>query len=154
MFNVRLGWWLGNPRARYTWRYSSPRIGLTYMLGELFGITSTSSNYVSLSDGGHFENLGIYELVRRRCRYIIVGDAEQDGDFTFGGLGAPYGAAGPTSVWRSTSTSRRLAGIHKRGAVRSIAPSPHTYPEPSAAAGPPDAARINRRKGRRLKSAT
>ena len=88
MFNVRLGWWLGNPRARYTWRYSSPRIGLAYMLGELFGITSTSSNYVSLSDGGHFENLGIYELVRRRCRYIIVGDAEQDGDFTFGGLGS------------------------------------------------------------------
>ncbi len=90
LFNVRMGWWLGNPRARYTWRYSSPRIGLIYMLGELFGTTSSSSDYVSLSDGGHFENLGIYELVRRRCRYIIVGDAEQDEDFKFGGLGSRH----------------------------------------------------------------
>jgi hypothetical protein len=41
---------------------------------------------VNLSDGGHFDNLGIYELVRRRCRYIIACDGEQDGDITFGGL--------------------------------------------------------------------
>ena len=31
---------------------------------------------MNLSDGGHFENLGLYELVRRRCRYIIACDAD------------------------------------------------------------------------------
>jgi hypothetical protein len=42
---------------------------------------------VYLSDGGHFENLGLYELVRRRCRYIIACDAGQDGALTFEDLG-------------------------------------------------------------------
>ena len=42
---------------------------------------------MNLSDGGHFDNLGLYELVRRRCRYIIIGDGEQDGELTFGSLG-------------------------------------------------------------------
>ena len=42
---------------------------------------------VYLSDGGHFENLGIYELVRRRCTYIIVGDATADPELKFGDLG-------------------------------------------------------------------
>src|SRR5690606_35921431 len=33
---------------------------------------------VCLSDGGHFDNMGLYELVRRRCKYIILSDAEGD----------------------------------------------------------------------------
>src|SRR5207244_11435260 len=43
--------------------------------------------FIYLSDGGHFENLGIYELVRRRCRFIVACDAEEDHLFGFGGLG-------------------------------------------------------------------
>ncbi|MFA7185428.1 MAG: hypothetical protein WC082_11065 [Victivallales bacterium] len=39
-----------------------------------------------LSDGGHFENLGGYELIRRRLPLIVLVDAEQDEDFEFGGL--------------------------------------------------------------------
>src|SRR5262249_9641610 len=54
---------------------------------ELFGWTRGRGGYVYLSDGGPFENLGVYELVRRRCRYIIVSDAGQDGAPTFEGLG-------------------------------------------------------------------
>jgi hypothetical protein len=42
--------------------------------------------YIELSDGGHFENLGIYELVRRRVDTIIVSDGSADKDFTFGDL--------------------------------------------------------------------
>ena len=87
MFNVRLGWWLGNPRQASTWTRSSPRLGLTYLVNELLGNTKSSSAFVNLSDGGHFENLGIYELVRRHCRLIIACDAEQDGHLTFSGLG-------------------------------------------------------------------
>jgi hypothetical protein len=52
----------------------------------MFGSADNTTGYVNLSDGGHFENLGIYELVRRRCRYIIAVDAEQDGDMRFNGL--------------------------------------------------------------------
>jgi hypothetical protein len=39
-----------------------------------------------LSDGGHFENLGAYELLRRRLPFIVVCDNEQDQDFNFPGL--------------------------------------------------------------------
>ena len=37
-------------------------------------------------DGGHFENLGLYELIARRCEYIIVVDGSADGEFTFSDL--------------------------------------------------------------------
>jgi hypothetical protein len=86
LFNVRLGCWMGNPRHRSTWRRSSPGAGLAYLLHELTGWTDDSSRFVNLSDGGHFENLGIYELVRRHCMYIIVCDAEEDPPFSFPGL--------------------------------------------------------------------
>ena len=36
-----------------------------------------------LSDGGHFENLGLYEMVLRRCRRIVVIDGGADPDYTF-----------------------------------------------------------------------
>jgi hypothetical protein len=42
---------------------------------------------VNVSDGGHFDNLGLYELVRRRCRYIIASDSEADPRLGFEGLG-------------------------------------------------------------------
>jgi hypothetical protein len=87
MFNARLGWWMGNPRDKHNWLRSSPRRGLLYFLNELFGMTNDRTHFVNLSDGGHFENLGIYELVRRRCRYIVACDAEQDDAFSFSGLG-------------------------------------------------------------------
>ena len=41
-----------------------------------------------ISDGGHFENLAVYELVRRRCKVIIASDAECDAHYRFEGLGA------------------------------------------------------------------
>jgi hypothetical protein len=87
MFNVRLGWWMGNPRHDGAWRYSSPRFGLAALVDELTSNTTNRSRFVNLSDGGHFDNLGVYELVRRRCRFIVCGDAEEDQGFTFGGLG-------------------------------------------------------------------
>ncbi|MBC6992330.1 patatin-like phospholipase family protein [Hymenobacter sp. BT491] len=85
LFNVRLGWWIGNPSAD-CWRSANPRLGLLYLLKDLFGRSDTDDNYVNLSDGGHFDNMGLYELVRRRCRYIILGDGEEDHGFTCEGL--------------------------------------------------------------------
>jgi hypothetical protein len=86
LFNARLGWWVGNPRYSRTWRNASPSLGLAYLTKELFGSTDNRTRYVNLSDGGHFENLGLYELVRRRCRYVIAVDAEQDKYLAFNGL--------------------------------------------------------------------
>ena len=86
VFNARLGLWLGNPKRNATWEMAGPSIGLIYLLAELFGQTSDGSRYVSLADGGFFDNLGIYELVRRRCRYIVACDAEADPKLEFSGL--------------------------------------------------------------------
>ena len=86
VFNVRLGRWIGNPKSAKASR-PGPRLGLPYLLVELFGMTNAKRDYVYLSDGGHFENLGIYELVRRRCRFIVACDAEDDGQFQFDALG-------------------------------------------------------------------
>ena len=88
VFDVRLGWWLGNPRWDGAAWYSSPRFGLNAMISELLGLTNDRNSFVSLSDGGHFDNLGLYELVRRRCKFIVVCDAEQDFSYSFGSLGS------------------------------------------------------------------
>jgi predicted acylesterase/phospholipase RssA len=86
MFNVRLGRWCPNPR-KAVWKRSSPPIGLFSLIAELFGMTNADANYVYLSDGGHFENLGIYELVRRRCRLIVAVDVASDRLLAFEDLG-------------------------------------------------------------------
>lgn len=79
-FNLRLGWWLPNPghEHRAAWPLDEPRNSLKYVLTELLGLTTEKRSFVYLSDGGHFENLGLYEMVRRRCRTIVVVDATQD----------------------------------------------------------------------------
>jgi hypothetical protein len=89
LFNVRLGWWLGNPgpAGEKTYERSSPPTAAKPLLWELFGQTTDTSNYVYLSDGGHFENLALYEMVRRRCRHIVVIDAGCDKEFAFADLG-------------------------------------------------------------------
>lgn len=76
-FNVRLGRWCPNP-AKGKIHSLSPQLGLWYLLRELFGKTNEETKFVNLTDGGHFENLGIYELVRRKCKVILVSDAGAD----------------------------------------------------------------------------
>ena len=89
LFNVRLGWWLGNPgdAGAKTFDRSCPRWALRPLLAEAFGLTDARNPYVYLSDGGHFENLGLYEMVLRRCHIIIVSDAGCDRQSGFSDLG-------------------------------------------------------------------
>jgi hypothetical protein len=89
LFNVRLGWWLGNPgeEGDATYKDEGPALAIAPLLQETFGLTTDDKPYVYLSDGGHFENLGLYEMVRRRCRFIVVVDAGCDPDFAFEDLG-------------------------------------------------------------------
>jgi hypothetical protein len=49
---------------------------------------------VRLSDGGHSENLGAYALLRRKCRTILVVDAEHDPNYGFGAYRTLKDAAG------------------------------------------------------------
>ena len=87
VFNVRLGWWIQNTRQLEHWVNPGPRQSIGYLLKELLANTRDTDEFVYVSDGGHFENLGIYELVRRRCRYIIASDAGCDPNYTFEDLG-------------------------------------------------------------------
>jgi hypothetical protein len=89
LFNVRLGWWLANPCNDNERIYTreGPRRAIVPLLFEMFGLMNEKSTYVYLSDGGHFENLGLYEMVRRRCRFIVISDAGCDPNFTFEDLG-------------------------------------------------------------------
>ena len=88
VFNVRFGWWLGNPgpSGDETFQLDSPRLSVIPFFNEAIGRTDDKSRYVYLSDGGHFENLGLYEMVLRRCRFIVVCDATTDPDYAFESL--------------------------------------------------------------------
>jgi hypothetical protein len=87
VFSVRLGSWFQNPRRPKVWARPGPSQSLRPLLSELFGLSNDRSDFVYLSDGGHFENLGIYELVRRRCRFIVASDVSCDPRSTFEDLG-------------------------------------------------------------------
>jgi hypothetical protein len=116
-FNTRLGWWLPNPgrpdfaqkaleetaasalgiskpvdanaRAKTIefLQQAGPTWGLAPLIAEALGHTDDTSEFIQLSDGGHFENLGLYEMVLRRCRTIILVDADADTDYDFEDLG-------------------------------------------------------------------
>lgn len=90
LFNLRLGSWLGNPSTPAgdkTFQKSDPTSALRPLVDEAIGRTDNKSPYVYLSDGGHFENLGLYEMVLRRCRHIVVIDAGCDPNCAFADLG-------------------------------------------------------------------
>jgi hypothetical protein len=134
--NVRLGWWLGNPDNEQTARREGPRFSFLPIIAELFGQTTDNGRYVYLSDGGHFENLGIYEMIRRRCRYIVVSDAGADPDYQFEDLGNAV-----RKVWIDLGVGIRFRSIdllaRKLEPVAGVycAIADICYPEPAAQSG-------------------
>jgi hypothetical protein len=89
LFNARLGVWRPNPGepGRGLWSKPGPTFSVRPFIDEAFGLTSDKNAWVNLSDGGHFENLGLYEMVLRRCATIIVVDGSADPSFHFDDLG-------------------------------------------------------------------
>jgi hypothetical protein len=84
VFNVRLGAWLPNPaydNAELI-AHDNPDSPLV-LLWETLGLTGTGEKWVYLSDGGHFENLALYEMLRRQCKLIVVSDASADPEYKF-----------------------------------------------------------------------
>ncbi len=60
LFNLRLGWWLENPRYRRGRRAATGEPSGRLFAQEALGRTSDTDPYIYLSDGGHFDNLGVY----------------------------------------------------------------------------------------------
>jgi len=85
VFNARLGVWLGNPgpAGRSTWRRRDPKAAFAPLLREMLGWTTEANPYVFLSDGGHFDNLGLWEMVLRRVRHIVIVDSGCDPEYRF-----------------------------------------------------------------------
>jgi hypothetical protein len=86
LLNVRLDFWAHNPRLHQKPPVKKESVGAWYLLREMFGALDEQSRYVNLSDGGHLENLGVYELIRRRCRIIVCSDCQADEQMMFDGL--------------------------------------------------------------------
>ena len=106
LLNARLGYWIDNPRFLRTTEHPDKSLktisplpkhlatnstrpgkgGGVYLFDEMFGRLSEETARIYLTDGGHIDNLGVYELLRRRCQLIIVVDAEADPLLTFGAL--------------------------------------------------------------------
>jgi len=81
LLNIRLGFWIADPGR---WVVGPP--GFLCLLREMTAAgMSEKQAWLNLSDGGHIENMGVYELLRRRCKFIVCVDGEADPQSTFEG---------------------------------------------------------------------
>jgi hypothetical protein len=86
LLNVRLGFWAPTP-SRRRWQTAQMRIWPFYTIREFLSMTDDLSSYCYLTDGGHFDNTGLYSLVQRGCRYIVLADCGADPTPCFRDLG-------------------------------------------------------------------
>jgi Patatin-like phospholipase len=108
LVNARLGVWVPNPRflvepapdrdafdrvwrSRLAFSFNhlpwTPRPGLRYLIYEFLGWHRLDRRYAYVTDGGHYDNLGLVELLRRGCTIIYCFDASGDKVDTFNTLG-------------------------------------------------------------------
>ena len=92
LLNIRLGYWLCNPRelAKHHSMGSLIYRRITekfYLMVEMLNKLKETSQNVYLTDGGHIENLGVVtKLLKRGCELILVIDAEADPYMSFRSL--------------------------------------------------------------------
>jgi hypothetical protein len=86
--NVRLGSWLPNPwfvalKSQHLHDWTVPglpsRRRLSLLAREIFGIHPSRARMLLCTDGGHYDNLGLIELLRLRCGLIYCFDASGGG---------------------------------------------------------------------------
>lgn len=151
IFNIRLGAWTGNPRDvvaekrsqkakllnKERWKKDGPDTGWQLFEQEILGHSSDDGDFVYLSDGGHFENLGLYEMVRRRCHTIVVSDASQDPDCALEDLGNAirkiYIDLGVRIEFESIDVRKREADVVNSGVYCAVGRV--IYPEDGAKQG-------------------
>jgi hypothetical protein len=83
LLNIRLGYWLPNPKHYAARRHASAPNHFVPGFWGVFDAISRDSRFLEIADGGDFENLGVYELLRRRVRTIVVCDADADPELQF-----------------------------------------------------------------------
>jgi hypothetical protein len=171
--NTRLGVWLPNPRyltrrvnARHDpktpegsaqppferWRAPLPWVRrLTYYARELIGSYPLDERFVYVSDGGHYENLGLVELLRRRCGEIYCVDASGDSSIAqtlaeaatlaYEELGVRIEVEGlplaPRSAQPGSALNRQLRDLELRFADRAVVAGKIYYPAEAGAAPAP-----------------
>jgi hypothetical protein len=91
--NVRLGVWMPNP-GRLPEDPTSLRPRMVpvnarplYLLYEVLGRHRLRGRYLYVTDGGHYDNLGLVELIRRRCTTILCFDASAGPPTSYSALG-------------------------------------------------------------------
>lgn len=145
VLNLRLGVWLPNPawlgqRDDPAWWRRRP--GWTYLLREVFGRYHRYRPFLYVTDGGHWENLGLVELFRRRCTEIVVVSAAGDGTRSFATIGEALALAreqcgvevtidltpmrAPLTV-PPEATGRQLLRRNRGGDVAAEAVAPRSY---------------------------
>ena len=77
-FNIDLGIWLPNPRLTSDPDARFPKVRFGYLFKEILGWYDEADRFVFVADGGHWDNLGLVELLRRRCATIVCIDASGD----------------------------------------------------------------------------
>jgi len=77
LLNIRLGYWAPTPHLS-RWRSPQARLWPFYTMREFLSETNDLGSYCCLTDGGHFDNTGLYSLVQRGCRHIVVVDCGAD----------------------------------------------------------------------------
>ncbi|WP_188941219.1 hypothetical protein [Nakamurella endophytica] len=106
--NIRLGVWVRNPcwmrhptdAVTGSWRKTVLRLdrwmgALTpfQVVAEAFGTASIYRPFLYLTDGGHYDNLGLVEGLRHRPREIVLLDGSGDAEDTFAGMGDAIASA-------------------------------------------------------------
>jgi hypothetical protein len=90
LFNIRLGYWVRNPHRPPGVFSLVPRWANLLIPGLRQGLLGAGLNrrahFLELTDGGHFDNTGIYELVRRGVDTIVLSLASADPDFSLADL--------------------------------------------------------------------
>lgn len=87
ILNLRLGYWTTNPNPNMNPLPFPPNFFFPGLSSEISrrGLSETNKN-IQLSDGGHFENLALYELIRRKLKLIVLSDGGADPKFNFDDL--------------------------------------------------------------------
>ncbi|MDQ4070535.1 MAG: hypothetical protein M3203_13845, partial [Actinomycetota bacterium] len=127
--NVRLGVWLPNPHRLVAWAQRQPAQGYrgypwlprpTLLFRELLGFYRSTSRFVYVTDGGHYENLGLVELIRRGCQWIYCFDAAGDRIDRF------------TTVADAVSIARTELGVRIEIDPTAMAPAPGSAYNPTS----------------------
>jgi predicted acylesterase/phospholipase RssA len=126
LFDVRLGAWLPNPAKTADptrLNRGRPTNALFAFAAEMLGRADDQRDNVYLSDGGHFDNLGLYEMLRRECRRIVVVDAGEDGGYAYGDAGDSLRRAAidfGATITFSPALVGGVATLRRAGAYASI----------------------------------